>query len=78
MAELRSIYCYNDDETCDGFTCVLKQKSSVFTCVLKQEMSNFTCVLKQLFNKMFGNSKIVSTFAAKTICVSASTSGNGR
>lgn len=23
-------------ETCDGFTCVLKQKSSIFTCVLKQ------------------------------------------
>ena len=40
-------------ETCDGFTCVLKQKSSIFTCVLKQEVSNFTCVLKQLFSKIF-------------------------
>ena len=45
--------CYNDNETCDGFTCVLKQKSSIFTCVLKQEVSNFTCVLKQLFSKIF-------------------------
>ena len=28
--------CIYDDETCDSFTCVLKQKSSIFTCVLKQ------------------------------------------